>query len=1144
MFIPRKIICALLLLIPFCASSQKRDQTLLWRITGKGLTKPSYLFGTVHLKDKELFRFSDSVYAAIATTDGFAIEINLNEMIGYYVNKLLDEKDDDKKVKDMLTEKQLNKMREPLSKKFNKNINDITTKDIVKEKNKWMSDYLEKGEMPTIVDAYLYDIARRQGKWLGGIEDVEDQMALMDAGEINQLVDDDKKLTIDSLKHLYMNEDIDGINMAINNFDPAYKDMLLTRRNVKMARRMDSLSAIRPMFFAVGAAHLPGDSGVIKMLRVRGFTVEPVRSDKKIKADDYKFVETPVKWAEVTDAKHLYTVSMPGEPASVNIYGLIEMKFLLELSNLSGFCTMAIVNPSDVSNDTIYNRMAYSIFKRKNYKAPKNIMKDGVSGVEYIDRMDKYQVRMQLFHTGNTTYMACVYGKKDTYLKTADVDRFFNSMKLTPHTEPEKTDYTFSDTTMAISFKSPAVIEPNASLTKQTGQVKDWDASFYTGQDPKTGAYIMVISKQAKGGNYVASDSIVLDDLAGYFKEKYKMDREWTTIDGYRGMVMEGDAKDVYMKALSFVRGNKNITIMLVTQTKDEGATRQQIFSSLRLLPYGEVSWHVAADPVKNYSTYTPSAFKERGKKKDGMQVSYYSFDTLSGTSYNISADTLSKYTWITDDEEFMTKKLKEYQEKDDSIVYKKMMKNGADMSGEVLMRKKRTNVYKRIRAVLHGNVEYDLFAGGDLPALTSANADKFFADFRVTGRAVFDLHKHKGNILFSDLRSGDSATRYHAYVALDYQDFDKDDLSMLHDALFTRYKPIYSWSLETSINESIGNCIAKLNDAATVSYIKENYKKLTGDREKLKYVALTTLASIKTKESYAAIAELMLSGPPRSGNKYTFSRKVDDSLLLLKTIYPSLSKLFADTSVGPMIANLAETLLDSGMITVDDVRRSEQDIILLANAMLIDCKKSDLYNWEIYHVLNLLYKVNTNGTMDALKQFLSAKSMFLRRKTAMLLTERDIKIDPAIWDTLASRVDTRSLTYNDLKKYGKESLFPAAYLKQRYFAEAALYDMATEDDEDTRTAATQIITTRSMLFNGKIYKFYLFKVTFTEDNESRSYLGVGGGYDTDEKDLDPQVELTGIHWADKYDIATLNDQFKDYLKSKEEAEPPKEDIK
>jgi uncharacterized protein YbaP (TraB family) len=57
-------------------SQQTWPNTLLWRISGHGLSKPSYLFGTLHLQDKRLFNFGDSLYQSIEAVDGFALEID------------------------------------------------------------------------------------------------------------------------------------------------------------------------------------------------------------------------------------------------------------------------------------------------------------------------------------------------------------------------------------------------------------------------------------------------------------------------------------------------------------------------------------------------------------------------------------------------------------------------------------------------------------------------------------------------------------------------------------------------------------------------------------------------------------------------------------------------------------------------------------------------------------------------------------------------------------------------------------------------------------------------------------------------------------------------------------------------------------
>src|SRR5689334_8937065 len=54
----------------------KKYKSLLWEITGNGLTKPSYLFGTMHVSNKLVFNLSDSFYRAIRDVDVVALEQN------------------------------------------------------------------------------------------------------------------------------------------------------------------------------------------------------------------------------------------------------------------------------------------------------------------------------------------------------------------------------------------------------------------------------------------------------------------------------------------------------------------------------------------------------------------------------------------------------------------------------------------------------------------------------------------------------------------------------------------------------------------------------------------------------------------------------------------------------------------------------------------------------------------------------------------------------------------------------------------------------------------------------------------------------------------------------------------------------------
>ena len=66
---------ALVLAASFCFS-----QSILWKVTGKKIKSPSYLYGTIHIQDKRVFAFDNTVTDAFNSCDAFAMEILMDEI--------------------------------------------------------------------------------------------------------------------------------------------------------------------------------------------------------------------------------------------------------------------------------------------------------------------------------------------------------------------------------------------------------------------------------------------------------------------------------------------------------------------------------------------------------------------------------------------------------------------------------------------------------------------------------------------------------------------------------------------------------------------------------------------------------------------------------------------------------------------------------------------------------------------------------------------------------------------------------------------------------------------------------------------------------------------------------------------------------
>ena len=85
-----------------CPQSTRTPHTLLWRITGKGITRPSYLFGTMHILCAGDANLSDSLKAAIRSADEVYFEINLSDMMGMASAIFAMQMKDGKKLSDVL----------------------------------------------------------------------------------------------------------------------------------------------------------------------------------------------------------------------------------------------------------------------------------------------------------------------------------------------------------------------------------------------------------------------------------------------------------------------------------------------------------------------------------------------------------------------------------------------------------------------------------------------------------------------------------------------------------------------------------------------------------------------------------------------------------------------------------------------------------------------------------------------------------------------------------------------------------------------------------------------------------------------------------------------------------------------------------
>ncbi len=290
-----KRLIQLLAFLGICMSSkaQTTEKSLLWEISGNGLKKSSYIYGTMHVGDKRVYDFKKSMTKAFKKADMLALELNMDSVNQMSVmSKLL--MDGDTTLKDLLSDDEYTQVETffkdslnmPLS-MYNK-MQPIFTSSIIGTRNVGT-------ENEDALDLYLFKEAKKMEKPVRGLEVIEEQVGAFNAipydAQAKALLKsiqaaygentNSSEPNMEEMMNYYVEGDLEKLvtmTESLDSDDPEisklFNEVFLVKRNHNMANRAEPLMKEGSVFIAVGAAHLGGKEGVIQLLRNKGYTVK------------------------------------------------------------------------------------------------------------------------------------------------------------------------------------------------------------------------------------------------------------------------------------------------------------------------------------------------------------------------------------------------------------------------------------------------------------------------------------------------------------------------------------------------------------------------------------------------------------------------------------------------------------------------------------------------------------------------------------------------------------------------------------------------------------------------------------------------------------------------------------------------------
>lgn len=269
-----------------------QQKGLLWEISGNGLTQKSYLYGTMHVRDERVFNFPNSFKAAFDSAHTFAMELNLDSaqnpanalaLMQYMIMT------DGRTLKDLISKKDYK-----LVEKFFEKHSPTPLAMLTMMKPVFLMSIVEaakpkpQGQREEPLDKYLATLAKNAEKPIIGLETLEEQMKALNVIPIDeqakQLVNAIKEVqkmkkqdkTMDELMKYYTAGDLTKLYefSQKSELKGEAQKALITQRNHNMADRIDAKIKNTSLFIAIGALHLPGEEGVIRLLEKKGYTVK------------------------------------------------------------------------------------------------------------------------------------------------------------------------------------------------------------------------------------------------------------------------------------------------------------------------------------------------------------------------------------------------------------------------------------------------------------------------------------------------------------------------------------------------------------------------------------------------------------------------------------------------------------------------------------------------------------------------------------------------------------------------------------------------------------------------------------------------------------------------------------------------------
>ncbi len=881
-------------------ASQKKYTSLLWEITGNGMKKPSYLFGTMHVSNKLVFNLSDSFYNAIRNVEVVALEQNPEvwqeewadnkNMVmpgynNYYSNFNLSS--------DRLTQQTFSISNYETKIKLALSSEARMINGMLYRNNVGMEDFEEE----TYLDMYIYRLGRKLNKIVTGVENYKESNRIMKEAYIAMYKDKNRKQRYDydgynsrkKMEDAYRRGDLDlldSLEVASVTSD-AFQEKFLYKRNEIQANSIDTIIQKHTLFVGVGAAHLPGERGVIEMLRKKGYKLRPIYTGQRDgeEKEQIEKIRVPHQFQKQYAEDSLYSVSIPGSKFyRYNTIGQLNMQQYADMSNGSYYMATRVKTDASLLGHSleIVNKKTDSLLYENipgKIISKKIITRNGYNGFDITNRTRKGDVqRYNIFILPDEIIIFKISGIAEYVLAGNEAEQFFSSITFAI---PSKTTSAYQPPYGG--FKAAFPISPLFIPNERN----DKNRNEWICRDANGNAYF-IFKTTIEQYDYIEKDTFELRLMEESFTTSKILKTTLPGKQGNFGKYPAINAKYTHtdgctLKVRYLIQGNSYYVVG--AKYKQNETAADNFINSFAITPFVYNENKPRTDTLVGFTVTSPFFYKTETDSLDNSPDAYRYNDAEDDSKIayqelvnnffvkNIGNDTTGEHVSV------MAIRFPEYVYIKDSSAFfddKKMLMLN-DLKFTVRNKQLSTtpdnwkcSYYEYgdtgssrllfVKSFYRNGALFSLISQGDTITNMTAFVKTIFETF-TPGDTIkcFNPFEKKTKQLFENYFSGDSAVALKAAVSITPSLFDSTDLPNIKRAIDS-----LSWKDKNYLNmkKKWIDIAGSFKDTASVNYLTQLYKQVT-DTSDLQNTILDALLDMRTEYAFKAFKNLVLNEPP-----------------------------------------------------------------------------------------------------------------------------------------------------------------------------------------------------------------------------------------------------------------------------------------